>query len=103
LGYVALGVGALGLGVSTVFLILNRGKLDDIKDNCRGNECPAIADDVDSSRTGETLALVGLGVGLVGAGVGAYLILSSSGEPKQAAAKTSLRVSADSVRFAAEF
>lgn len=103
LGYVALGVGAVGLGVSTVFLLLNQGKLNDIKDNCRGNECPGIADDVDSSRSGETLALVGLGVGLVGVGVGAYLILSSSSEPKQAAAKTSLRVSLDSVRLAAEF
>jgi hypothetical protein len=102
LGYVALGVGAVGLGVSTAFLLLNQGKLDDIKDNCRGSECPAIADDVDASRSGETLALVGLGVGLVGVGVGAYLILSSS-EPKQAAARTTLRVGLDNVRLATEF
>jgi hypothetical protein len=99
---VALGVGAVGLGVSTAFLLLNQGKLDDIKDNCRGSECPAIADDVDASRSGETLALVGLGVGLVGVGVGAYLILSSS-EPKQAAARTTLRVGLDNVRLATEF
>jgi hypothetical protein len=104
LGYVALGVGAVGLGVSTAFLLLNQGKLDDIKDNCRGTECPGIADDVDASRSGETLALVGLGVGLVGVGVGAYLILSSSSsEPKQASAKTTLRVGLDNVRLAAEF
>lgn len=104
LGYVALGVGAVGLGTSTVFLVLNQGKLDDIKGNCRGTECAGIADDVDASRSGETLALVGLGVGLVGVGVGAYLILSSSGgESKQAAAKTTLQVGLDTVRLAAEF
>jgi hypothetical protein len=103
LGYVALGVGAVGLGVSTAFLLLNQGKLDDIKDNCRGTECPAIADDVDASRSGETLALVGLGVGLVGVGVGAYFILSSSAEPKRAAAKTSLRIGVDSMRLTTEF
>jgi hypothetical protein len=104
LGYVALGVGAVGLGVSTAFLLINQGKLDDIKSNCRGTECPGIADDVDASRSGETLALVGLGVGLVGVGVGAYLILSSgSTETNRAAAKTSLQVGLRSVQLATQF
>jgi hypothetical protein len=59
---------------------------------------------VDASRTGETLALVGLGVGLVGVGVGAYVILSSNeSRANQAVAKTTLHVGLDRVRIATEF
>jgi len=106
LGYVALGLGAVGLGVSTVLLVVNQGRLSEIEDNCRGGTCPAnVVDDVDSSRSGETLALIGLGVGVVGVGVGTYLVLSSSTGAARAATlpRTAVRIGISSVQLSTQF
>jgi hypothetical protein len=77
LAYVALGVSGAGLllsGVTTALMLRARSKLEP---ECDASHCPpTAAGDVSSYRTYGTLAAVGLGVGLAGAGVGTYFWLS---------------------------
>jgi len=84
LAYVAYGVGGAGLmlsGASTVAMLFARG---DLEAECNGNHCPpSAADDRSRYRTYGTLAAVGFGVALAGAGVGTYLILSDKPESEK--------------------
>jgi hypothetical protein len=76
--YVAYGVGAAGLllgGATTILMLRTR---DNLEANCREGQCPPrSARDVSRFPLYGTLAAVGLGVGLAGAGVGTYFLLSS--------------------------
>jgi hypothetical protein len=78
--YVALGVGGAGLVAGTIFGVIAlgaKGSLDDYA-GCP-SACPAAQRSrVDSLHTDELLADVGLGVGVVGAAVGAFLLLRST-------------------------
>ncbi|MBK8996845.1 MAG: hypothetical protein IPM35_14000 [Myxococcales bacterium] len=78
LGYVIGGIGVAGLATAAVTgaLILSRdGK---IEDNCPEKRCNAEGRDlVDGSRTLLTVNAVAFGVGVVGTGLGAYLVLTS--------------------------
>lgn len=81
--YVAYGAGGAGLllsGVSTTLMLITHDNLEGVCDP--NNVCP---DDYDQElsryRTYGTLAAVGLGVGLAGAGVGTYFLLT--GERKR--------------------
>jgi hypothetical protein len=84
--YVAYGIGAAGLmlsGVSTVLMLRTRGNLEA---NCRDGVCPPrAAGDLSRFPLYGTLAAVGLGVGLAGAGVGTYFWLA--GKPRDAVAR----------------
>jgi len=78
--YVAFGVGGAGLilgGVSGVLMLKARGELES---TCAGGRCPSDTPNFDRNlsayHTFGTLSAVGFGVGLVGAGVGAYFLLS---------------------------
>jgi len=77
LSYVAYGVSGAGLllgGVSTVLMLRTRS---DLEAQCFGGKCPeSAAGDLSRYHTYGTLAAVGLGVGLAGAGVGTYFLLS---------------------------
>jgi hypothetical protein len=73
---VALGVGAVGLTASIVTGVMALHKRSDLNDVCHPG-CPeSESDKLASYRLDRTLSYVGLGVGLVGAGVGGYLLLS---------------------------
>jgi hypothetical protein len=87
--YVALGLGAVGLGVGTVFGILAIGKKNDLDSACNPSKVcgKAQQDTIDSGTTFATVSTVGLGVGIVGVGVGTYLLLTSG--PSSASARTS--------------
>lgn len=87
--YAALGVGAVGLGAGTYFLI-KRGSASDDADaldgECRTSRVCGEADasrldtlDADAASYG-TYSLVGYSVGLVGVGVGVYLLLTGGDE-----------------------
>jgi len=68
LALVAGGVGVLGFATFAVFGILDNAKYKDLQDNCRGNVCPpTFSDEAETGRMYQTLANVGLGVGIVGA------------------------------------
>ena len=87
--YAVLGIGAVGLGVGTVFGILALGKKSDLDSACANKHCaPAQQDTIDSGKTFGIVSTVGLAVGAVGVGVGAVLLLTSGpGSPSARAGK----------------
>ncbi len=71
------GVGAASLVASGVFFMLKNGAESDLDDTCRGDVCPKSVEDTQSS--GESYALwtnVTLGLGVVGIGVAAVMLLT---------------------------
>lgn len=85
LAYVAGGIGIAGMVTFGVFGILNNGQYDDLQEQCPNRVCPAeLEDDADTGRTYQTIANVGLAVGVIGLGAGAALFLLSGTEEKPA-------------------
>lgn len=90
--YGALGVGVVGLGVGTLFLIKAGSTQKEADDLCPSSPCPASAkpaiDAKDSDAASQrTLAFVGYGVGVVGIGAGITLWLLSNSDEKSAKAE----------------
>jgi len=82
LAAVAGGVGVLGFATFAVFGVLDQGEFSDLQRRCPGNVCPAsAAPDAETGRTYQTLANVGLGVGIVGAASGLVLLLTGTSRP----------------------
>jgi hypothetical protein len=82
--YVAFGVGAVGVGAGTFFLISGLGKRGDADDLCSvsGGNCPlekkSEVDSLDSdANSALTLSLVGYGVGVAGVATGVVLYMMS--------------------------
>jgi hypothetical protein len=83
------GVGVAGLGTALVTGLIALHKKSELADVCHPG-CPeSSADDLSSYRTNRTLAYVGLGVGVVGVGVGGYLLLSGTPSARHVAVGTS--------------
>lgn len=86
--YVVLGVGAASLVTSGVFYYMRSSAINDLDGKCRGNICPESARSV--SESGKTSTLIGnitLGLGVVGIGVGAVLLLTSKSTEKATQAR----------------
>jgi hypothetical protein len=84
-GYVAAGVGGLGLVIGTVSGLMALGKKRVAEDNCSDELrlCNQTGKDAnDTGRTLATVSTIGFAVGVVGVGVGAYFILAG-GEGSQ--------------------
>ena len=82
LAWISGGVGVAGLATFTVFGLANNAKYDDIETQCVGNQCPErVADAAETGRTYQTLANVGLGVGIVGIGTAVVLWLAAPSSP----------------------
>ncbi len=97
LGYVALGVGAIGLGVGTFFGLKALSAKSDAEDDCAESDgtrrCPAAAAGaIDDTKSRALIADVSLGVGVVATALGAYLVLSSGA--KKSTSSRVLRVGA---------
>jgi hypothetical protein len=104
--YVALGVGAVGLGVGAITGIIALGKKSDLDSACKNKVCPSNAqqDTIDSGKTFGTVSTVGFVVGIVGAGVGTYLLLAGgSSSSSTSAASNPLRVKIGSARVEPAF
>jgi hypothetical protein len=85
--YVAGGVGVAGLATFGIFGVLAKSTYDDLNGACHGGPCPADKQgEIDSGKTQQTVANVGLVVGLVGAAAGATLFVLSM--PKSAPTTT---------------
>jgi len=95
--YVALGVGALGLGIGTVFLLKSQSKHSQADEICSlpgPRPCPlsrqAEVDQLDSDgKSAATIGIVGLVVGGIGAAAGVGLLVASGskgGDAKSASA-----------------
>ncbi|HEY3500119.1 MAG TPA: hypothetical protein VGK73_35760 [Polyangiaceae bacterium] len=95
--YVAFGVGAIGLGLGTVFVLQASSKRSDADakfEECGGatgcttdNPLSAEVDELDNSAdSAKTLGIVGFAVGGVGVATGVTLLLLSSGNKEKPAA-----------------
>lgn len=88
--FVAGGVGVVGLGLFIGAGASANGTYSDLEDACGSRPCPASRQgDIDSGRSMQTLANVGLVVGGVGLGSGVVLFLLSRRSPKAAEAVAS--------------
>ncbi len=98
LAYVSFGVGGAGLILGTVFGLAATSKKSDVEAQCEGSRCPPSAqDDIDSMNASATISTIGFAVGIVGAGVGTYLLLShgaadDSGPAPSSATAGSVRI-----------
>jgi len=73
-GFVALGVGALGLGIGTytgIVALNHKSTLDSV---CKPNCPPSSADDIDAFRSNRTISYVSFGVGIAAAATGVALL-----------------------------
>lgn len=88
--YIAGGVGVVGLATFAAFGVMNNSKFGDLDDSCPDGRCaPGRQDDIDAGRRYQTIANVGLAVGVVGLGVGTTLFLL---EPKREGPSAGVRL-----------
>jgi hypothetical protein len=81
--YVSGGVGAAGFVAAGIFGVLAKSTYDDLNGACHGGPCPSSkTGEISSGKSQETVANVGLGVGIAGLAVGAVLFVLSM--PKSA-------------------
>jgi hypothetical protein len=86
LAFVALGVGAAGIAVGSVFGVLALGTKSTLDGACLNKSCPQSSkSDIDSLATQALLSNVGFAVGAVGAVMGVVLLVTSHhGEKREA-------------------
>lgn len=76
--WIAAGVGFVGLGAFAVLGLSARAEFNDLENRC-GSRCTD--DEVDPVRRKALFADIGLGVGLIGAGVATYLFIDHARKP----------------------
>jgi hypothetical protein len=92
--YVAGGVGVVGLATFAIFGVMNNSKFSDLDESCTDGHCPPErSDDIDSGKTYQTIANIGLVVGGVGLAAGATLFVLSSGKTEKRASSRATWVS----------
>lgn len=74
-GYVALGVGVLGLGIGTYTGIVALNRKSELDSVCNPNCPPSSAGDIDSFRSNRTVSYVSFGVGIAAAATGVALLV----------------------------
>lgn len=89
--YVAAGVGVAGLLTFTVLGVMSNSTYNDLKNVCTGGCPPGKQSEIDQGVTEQTVANVGLGVGLAGLAAGVTLFLLSR-PPQAPAASTAVVV-----------
>ncbi len=107
--YIAGGVGAAGLITFGVFGIMANSKHSELEDKCKDGVCPKdLQDTKDAGKRDQTIANIGLVVGVVGLGTGTVLYLMSNKKQEKPAAKVrsfrpSVSVGYRSVTVSGEF
>jgi tetratricopeptide (TPR) repeat protein len=76
-GFVLLGAGVVGIGVGSYFGLHAFSKWGERKDGCANGCTPDAKKAGDSASSSALVSDIGFGVGLIAAGVGTYLVLSS--------------------------
>jgi hypothetical protein len=88
--FLALGVGAVGVAVGSVFGIMALGTKSTLDSVCVDKKCgsPSSQSDIDALQTRALISNIGFGVGLVGVATGVVLMIASRGGegPQRAAA-----------------
>lgn len=91
--YVAGGVGVVGLATFGIFGAMSDSKYDSLDSSCPDHVCPpGKSGDVDAGKRDQTIANVGLVLGVVGVGAGVTLFLVSQPGKTESAAQASVRV-----------
>lgn len=76
--YVAGGAGLVGFGLFTAFGLISSSDFNDLKSSCVDGRCPTSkAGEISNGSTFQTVANVGLGVGIVGVAAGVTLFVLS--------------------------
>jgi hypothetical protein len=83
--YVAAGVGVAGLVTFTVLGLMSNSNYNDLKSACTGGCPPGKQSEIDTGITEQTVANVGLGVGIAGLAAGVTMFLLSRPAPAPAA------------------
>lgn len=85
LGYVALGVGGVGLAVGVFATLAAMSKKSSLDDKCASGACPPSAfDDLDAYESRKRVATGGLVLGVAGAAVGGVLLWTDLGAGRRA-------------------
>jgi hypothetical protein len=81
----AYGLGASGIAVGTIFGIATLSKKADLDDQCPSpDKCPRTAQpDIDAANLNATISTIGFGVGIAGAALGTYLLLTNEDPTKR--------------------
>jgi len=105
IGWVGLGVGGAGLLLGGITGAMALSKHGSLTDECPDGRCPSsYGSEVDSYRTTRTVSTVGFVVGIVGAGTGLALILTSpTTNPRQGIARISPWIGVGSAGMAGRF
>lgn len=82
-GFVAAGVGVAGMVLFAISAATASSKYSELEEGCQNTRCtdPKYEDTIDSGKTFDTLANVGLVVGIVGLGAGAGMIIFGGPKP----------------------
>ena len=81
IGWTSIAVGGAGTAVGIATALLAANRRDSLDERCTGDVCPEAAQgELDTYRSLRTVSFVGYGVGLLGVGLGATLLLTSSGD-----------------------
>jgi hypothetical protein len=84
-GWIVGGAGIVALGVGGFFGLRAMSRWDERNDLCRGGCTQEAKDAGDDASTAANLATIASGVGIVGVGVGAFLLLTSGGRERASA------------------
>lgn len=93
LGWVALGVGVVGVGMGSYFGLTTLSKKSESDDHCgskigqsNANQCDQKGVDLrDEAKSAATLSTIGFAVGAVGIGAGIYFLATSGGSKEKSA------------------
>ncbi len=94
-GWISVGVGGVGLLGGSYFGLAALHDKSTLKDACTGGRCPpSQRSTIDSMNSEALLSTVGFAVGVVGVGLGGYLLLSADGaDPSKSEAAPSTALS----------
>ncbi|HEY6727980.1 MAG TPA: hypothetical protein VI197_28420 [Polyangiaceae bacterium] len=102
--YVAGGVGVAGAVTFGVFGLLNHAKYSDVEEQCADTLCSdSVRDDAERGHTYQTIANVGLIVGVVGLGTAVALVLTESETATARHPTTRVAVGPGSIRLQGTF
>ncbi|HEX8790172.1 MAG TPA: PEGA domain-containing protein [Polyangiaceae bacterium] len=96
LGWIVGGAGVVALGVGAGFGFDALSLKSQADGHCPNRQCDATGlSDISSAKTAATVSTIGLAVGVVGVGVGAFFLLRPSSSPSAASAAVTPFVGAD--------
>jgi hypothetical protein len=100
-GFAVLGVGAVGMGLFAIGGVQANSKFATLEKECGGTRCtdPKYADLIESGKTMDLLANVGLGLGIAGIVAGTVMVIVGGPKPKPKTTETSVFIGPGQTMF----